>query len=293
MMLNETCYKLLSFVKSYQDKNSGRSPSYQEMSRELNLKSKASVHRVIEKLVDAGALAKQGGVMRSLTVLYDGDLMSTPVFNHTVSRLSKNSARSLFEPGVYGCASMADCFILPIYTSRNIVPADKQDKREQKSDKPTVADLFRLAIKSLEEDGFDIGEDGDACVREKSSVSFEPIGTFALQNSGFDGSKRYFAYLINSDAMSDIGVFKDDIIILESCSTLWDGECGTIVIDENVMVFKRIKVRHNSYFLKSEGGSYSTQTILKNRARITGKMIGLYRGHKLHSVQEEKVVESG
>lgn len=286
-MLNDTCYKLLGFVKTYQQNNDGRSPSYQEMCEKLQLKSKASIHRVIGKLVEHGMLAKQDGVMRSLIVIDEkAQDFSVELGDRNLDHVTKYTYRDTAQnKGPYGHVAAVVCRVLPVYNANHLIPADKSNapKAGQKVEKITAIDIFKRAIKLIEEEELDDEHSSDT---QDIVVSFEPIGNIAIPLDSFDEHKQYFAYHISNDSMCDMGVLKNDVIIMEATHNILEGDCGAVILNEKTMVFKRIRTRHNSYLLQSEGGTYSSQTVLKNRARIAGKMIGVCRGYKIKTQEE-------
>lgn len=61
--------ELLDFIVRYQREHRGVSPSFDEMARALGLASKSGVHRLIEGLVERGALVRLPNQARSLQVV--------------------------------------------------------------------------------------------------------------------------------------------------------------------------------------------------------------------------------
>lgn len=60
---------LLDFVARYQRERRGVSPSFDEMAKAVGLKSKSGVHRLIEGLVERGAIVRLKNHARALQVV--------------------------------------------------------------------------------------------------------------------------------------------------------------------------------------------------------------------------------
>jgi len=67
MNLSERQEEFLAFLRCY-DKKYGRSPTYREIALAMNVTSKGTVSAMIDLLVEKGAVIKEPGTARGLTV---------------------------------------------------------------------------------------------------------------------------------------------------------------------------------------------------------------------------------
>lgn len=62
----------LGYIKDYRARHGGVSPSYQEIAATLQIKSKSGVTRLIEKLIERGAVRRLARRSRSIVILDAG-----------------------------------------------------------------------------------------------------------------------------------------------------------------------------------------------------------------------------
>jgi repressor LexA len=111
-MLTKKQYELLLYIDRHL-KQTGFSPSFEEMKEALNLKSKSGIHRLISALEERGFLARRRHRARALEVLRLPENQSaeqTPAF-------SPNVIRGDFTPKIPGvrAANDAEAIQLPLY----------------------------------------------------------------------------------------------------------------------------------------------------------------------------------
>ena len=62
-------HELLSWIAYYMEKSGGVSPSYDEMAIAIGVKSKSTINRIVESLVDRGYIRKALGKTRAITLV--------------------------------------------------------------------------------------------------------------------------------------------------------------------------------------------------------------------------------
>lgn len=60
---------LLAFIKSYMDANGGVTPSFDEMAKELRLKSKNGIHRLLSGLEERGFIVRRPHLARAISII--------------------------------------------------------------------------------------------------------------------------------------------------------------------------------------------------------------------------------
>jgi repressor LexA len=68
-MLTPRQSTLLHFIKDYQQKNRGVSPSYTEMMKHMNLASKSGINRLLEALEERGFITRIPARARAITIV--------------------------------------------------------------------------------------------------------------------------------------------------------------------------------------------------------------------------------
>lgn len=87
--------------------------------------------------------------------------------------------------------------------------------------------------------------------------------------------KDIFTLTVNGDSMINVGIYDNDIILVERCNNANNGEIVVAMNDENEVTVKRF-FKEKDYVRLQPENDYMTPIILKN-ATILGKVIGLYR----------------
>jgi SOS-response transcriptional repressor LexA len=68
-MLTRRQHALLAFIKAYMNESGGVSPAFSEMAKELRLKSRSGIHRLIAGLEERGFIARQPGLARAIKII--------------------------------------------------------------------------------------------------------------------------------------------------------------------------------------------------------------------------------
>jgi repressor LexA len=117
-MLTKKQYELLQYIDRHL-KQTGFSPSFEEMKEALNLKSKSGIHRLISALEERGFLARRRHRARALEVLKLPENMAgrEPAAGDASPTFSPNVIRGDFTPKIPGvrAANDAAAIQLPLY----------------------------------------------------------------------------------------------------------------------------------------------------------------------------------
>ena len=105
-MLTRKQYELLVYIDRHL-KQTGFSPSFEEMKDALNLKSKSGIHRLISALEERGYLARRHHRARALDVLRLPDNMLAGKRRYLVRRILKH--RRAFHRTSFAAISLSVC----------------------------------------------------------------------------------------------------------------------------------------------------------------------------------------
>ena len=243
-MLTRKQHELLSFIDRHL-KETGVSPSFEEMKEALTLRSKSGIHRLISALEERGFLRRHHHRARALEVVrlpenfaQPGPKRDTakpaPVVNVAPTPFSPNVIRGDFTnrlPGVRA-ASEAAAVQLPLYGR---IAAGQ-------------------AIEALRDDGAHI------------EVPMAMLG-----------AGDHFALEVAGDSMIDAGILDGDTVIIRKGETAETGQIIVALIDENEVTLKRIRKRGNSIALEPANARYETRLLPPDRVKVQGRMVALMR----------------
>ncbi len=236
-MLTRKQHELLMFIDRHL-RDTGFSPSFEEMKEALRLKSKSGIHRLITALEERGFLKRRAHRARALEVIRLPDNLAprmaqavpgpAPAFAPNVIR--GNFATNL--SGVPKPANEAPAVHLPLYGR---IAAG-------------------LPIEALRDSG--------------SSVEV-PAAMLA-------GGEHY-ALEVAGDSMVEAGILDGDTVIIRRGDTAENGAIVVALVDESEVTLKRLRKRGNSVALEPANRAYETRIFGPDRVRVQGRLVGLLR----------------
>lgn len=238
-MLTRKQHQLLMFIDKHL-RETGFSPSFEEMKEALDLKSKSGIHRLITALEERGFLKRRAHRARALEVLRLPESLNprkpaagpeppaTPAF-------APNVIRGNFAPHLAGAARIATdaaAVSLPLYGR---IAAG-------------------LPIEALRDNGNQVEVPA------------------ALLSGG-----EHFALEVAGDSMVEAGILDGDTVIIKRGDTAESGAIVVALVDENEVTLKRLRRRGNSIALEAANPRYETRIFGPDRVRVQGRLIGLLR----------------
>ncbi len=239
-MLTRKQHELLVYIDRHL-KETGFSPSFEEMKEALNLRSKSGIHRLISALEERGFLARRHHRARALEVLRLPDAAVT-ARAPAAARLAEPAAPA-FSPNV----------IRGDFTGR-LVGA------RAATDAPAVhlPLLGRIAagvpIEALRDSGTQI-----------------EVPTALL------GNGEHYALEVDGDSMIEAGILDGDTVIIRKGEAAETGEIVVAVVDDNEVTLKRLRRRGNSVALEPANPAFKTQIYPGDRVQVQGRLVGLLR----------------
>jgi repressor LexA len=241
-MLTRKQHELLMFIDRHL-RDTGFSPSFEEMKEALRLKSKSGIHRLITALEERGFLKRRAHRARALEVIRLPDnvaprqAMATPAAaaTATASAFAPNVIRGNFAANLSGVpkpANEAPAIHLPLYGR---IAAG-------------------LPIEALRDSG--------------ASVEV-PAAMLA-------GGEHY-ALEVSGDSMIEAGILDGDTVVIRRGETAENGAIVVALVDEQEVTLKRLRRRGNSVALEPANRSYETRIFGPDRVRVQGKLVGLLR----------------
>ena len=239
-MLTRKQYELLVYIDRHL-KQTGFSPSFEEMKDALNLKSKSGIHRLIEALEERGYLARRHHRARALEVLRLPENMVQP--GETLpadgavdggANFTPNVIRGDFTPKLSGVrsANEAGSVQLPLYG--------------------------RIAA------GLPI-----EALRDTANMIDVPM---SLLSNG-----EHYALEVAGDSMVEAGILDGDTVIIRKGEAAENGQIVVALVDNAEVTLKRLRRRGNSIALEPCNAAYETRIIPGDRVKVQGKLVALIR----------------
>jgi repressor LexA len=237
-MLTRKQYELLMYIDHHL-KQTGFSPSFEEMKDALNLKSKSGIHRLISALEERGFLARRRHRARALEVLrLPESSAAKPAANgvpeETGQSFSPTVIRGDFTPKIPGvrAANDAAAIQLPLYG--------------------------RIAA------GLPI-----EALRDPSSYVDMPVHML--------GTGEHYALEVAGDSMIEAGILDGDTVIIRKGDTADTGQIVVALVDDSEVTLKRLRRRGNSIALEPCNVRHETRIFPADRVKVQGRLVALMR----------------
>lgn len=236
-MLTKKQYELLLFIDRHL-KQTGFSPSFEEMKDALKLKSKSGIHRLISALEERGFLGRRRHRARALEVLRLPENLAPrddDEANDTRgSSFSPNVIRGDFTPKIPGvrAANDAAAIQLPLYG--------------------------RIAA------GLPI-----EALRDPTTYVDMPMHVL--------GSGEHYALEVAGDSMVEAGILDGDTVIIRKGDTAETGQIVVALVDDSEVTLKRIRRRGHSIALEPCNIRHETRIFPADRVKVQGRLVALLR----------------
>lgn len=243
-MLTRKQHELLIFIDKHL-RETGFSPSFEEMKEALKLKSKSGIHRLITALEERGFLKRRAHRARALEVI----------------RLPENlaprraaAAGAVAAPPKEAPPAFAANVIRGNFAA-NLTGAPKPANEAAAVHLPLYGRIAAgLPIEALRDSG--------------ASVEVPA----ALLAGG-----EHYALEVAGDSMEEAGILDGDTVIIRRGDVAESGSIVVALIDENEVTLKRLRKRGNSIALEPANQRYETRIFGPDRVRVQGRLVGLLR----------------
>jgi repressor LexA len=235
-MLTRKQYELLVFIDRHL-KQTGFSPSFEEMKEALDLKSKSGIHRLVSALEERGYLARRHHRARAL------DVLRVPENMAAAREVAPSEPNGGFAPNV----------IQGDFTQRLSGARTAQE-----------ASAVELPLYGRIAAGLPI-----EALRDPTNVLEVPTALL--------GSGEHFGLEVAGDSMIDAGILDGDYVIIQRTETAENGQIVVAVVDENEVTLKRLRRRGNSIALEPCNVRHETRIFPADRVKVQGRLVALMR----------------
>jgi repressor LexA len=239
-MLTRKQYELLVYIDRHL-KQTGFSPSFEEMKDALNLKSKSGIHRLISALEERGYLARRHHRARALDVLRLPDNMQPRATPSAASPeaeappgFSPNVIRGDFTQRLPGVRAASDVGAIQLPMYGRIAAG--------------------LPIEAL---------------RDSSNFIEVPMALL--------GPGEHYGLEVAGDSMIEAGILEGDTVIILKGDMAENGQIVVALVDDNEVTLKRLRRRGNSIALEPCNVRHETRIFPADRVKVQGRIVALMR----------------
>lgn len=240
-MLTRKQYELLVYIDRHL-KQTGFSPSFEEMKDALDLKSKSGIHRLISALEERGYLARRHHRARALDVLRLPDNM---IARETMAQRSGGA-----EGGGHGF-------------SPNVIRGDFT-QRLAGVRTANDAGAIQLPMYGRIAAGLPI-----EALRDSTAFIEVPMAML--------GNGEHYGLEVAGDSMVEAGILDGDTVIILKGDTAENGQIVVALVDDGEVTLKRLRRRGNSIALEPCNVRHETRIFPADRVKVQGRIIALLR----------------
>jgi repressor LexA len=236
-MLTRKQYELLVFIDN-RLRETGVSPSFDEMKDALGLRSKSGIHRLITGLEERKFIRRLPHRARALEVL----------------RLPENMGPDGASPDPQGTKGF----------SPNVIKGNFNLSGPEISTTSSDADVAQLPLYGRIAAGTPI-----EALQDRSNFVNVPAGLL--------GSGEHYALEIEGDSMIEAGINDGDVVLIHKSDTADNGSIVVALIDGNEATLKRLRRKGDSIALEPANAAYETRIFGPDRVTVQGHLVGLFR----------------
>ncbi|GBQ91812.1 LexA repressor [Gluconacetobacter johannae DSM 13595] len=236
-MLTRKQHELLLFIDRHL-KQTGFSPSFDEMKDALNLRSKSGIHRLISALEERDFLKRRHHRARALEVLRLPEV-APPVQEDPPAPLPAEA----FVPNVIKGDFASRLTGAPVATEAGAI---------------NLPFYGRIAA----------GQPIEA-MRDTGAQIEVPLTLL--------GSGDHYALEVAGDSMIEAGILDGDTVIIRQSDRAENGQIVVALIDDLEVTLKRLRRRGSTIALEPANARYESRIVPSDRVRIQGLLVGLLR----------------
>lgn len=240
-MLTKKQYELLVYVDR-RLKETGISPSFDEMKDALKLRSKSGIHRLITGLEERGFIRRLAHRARALQVLRLPENLDAP-------------AKADQRRGGGRAAGGGEGFPANVIEGSFRLPGAALAEACQAVQLPLYG---RIAAGTPIE-----------AMRDQSRFFGVPASLL--------GAGDHYALEVEGDSMIDAGIQDGDVAIIQRADTADNGSIVVALVDNTEVTLKRLRRKGHSIALEPANKAYETRICGPDQVQVQGRLVGLVR----------------
>ena len=242
-MLTRKQHELLTYIDRHL-RETGFSPSFEEMKEALQLRSKSGIHRLISALEERGFLKRRHHRARALEVVrMPNEIAMQPATRGGTHGTMGNFAPSAFAP--------------------NVIRGDFSARLSGVRAANEVA-AVQLPLYGRIAAGLPI-----EALRDQGTQIEIPA---ALLSNG-----EHYALEVAGDSMIDAGILDGDTVVIRKGELAENGQIVVALVDDAEVTLKRLRRRGNSVALEPANPRHEIRIFPADRVKIQGWLVALLR----------------
>lgn len=258
-MLTRKQYELLNFIND-RLRQTGVSPSFDEMKEALNLRSKSGIHRLITGLTERGFIRRLAHRARALEVVR---LPENSAMTGERAPAAAAAPQAANAPG-FGTATAPAAGTPTGGFPANVIRGNFQPQMPSATVTAESSESVRLPLL------------GKIAAGAPIEALNNPTNTVDIPAS-LVGRGEHFALTVEGDSMVEAGIYDGDTAIIQRCDTAENGTIVVALVDSAEVTLKRLRRKHGSIALEPANQAYETRIFGPDRVQVQGKIIGLMR----------------
>ena len=248
-MLTRKQHELLVYIDR-RIKQTGVSPSFDEMKLALGLQSKSGIHRLITGLEERGFIKRLAHRARALEVLRLPD---------NLNKLEQDKAKS-----------------------KKAASAKKTAGKGGNGDKNFSPNVIEGSFKLKGTEARTPKEPVELPLYGRIAAG-TPIEALRDHTQTFDvpasliGSGEHYALEVDGDSMIEAGIEDGDTALIKRCDTAKNGAIVVALLEDNEVTLKRLRRKGASIALEPANQRYETRIFGPDQVKVQGKLVGLFR----------------
>ncbi|MBE1237646.1 transcriptional repressor LexA [Phaeovibrio sulfidiphilus] len=256
-MLTKKQHQLLTFIEG-RLRETGISPSYDEMRDALGLRSKSGIHRLVLSLEERGFIRRLAHKARAVEVLRTPESSAAP---------SPFPMRADVTPEGYYLAPAPHGFPSQI---RSVGDA-------------TAPQPFAIPASHVEAQGapaVSLPLAGKIAAGTPISALNDTTTQVDVPSALIGAPGEHFALTIEGDSMVEAGILDGDTAIIRRCSSADNGTIVVALIDRDEATLKRIQKHKEGVALEPANRHYKVMVYPYSRVEIQGRLVAILREYR-------------
>jgi repressor LexA len=260
-MLTRKQHELLMFIDRHL-RETGFSPSFEEMKDMLQLRSKSGIHRLITALEERGFLTRRHHRARALEVIRLPNEVRPRLGAVAVDTAVAEATAGIAPPGITPPGIAPPGFAPPGFAP-NVIQGDFSQRI------PGVRAANDAAAIQLPMYGRIAAGLPIEALRDTTTQIEVPVAML--------GSGEHYALEVAGDSMIEAGILDGDTVLIRKGETAENGQIVVALVDDAEVTLKRLRRRGNSIALEPCNVRHETRIFPADRVKVQGRMVALLR----------------
>lgn len=246
-MLTRKQHELLTYIDRHL-RETGFSPSFEEMKEALQLRSKSGIHRLISALEERGFVKRRHHRARALEVT-------------RMPQEQGRNAPALVASSSNGAAPSGAA--APASFSPNVIRGDFSSRLAGVRAAHEAA-AIQLPLYGRIAAGLPI-----EALRDQGTHVEVPVALL--------GGGEHYALEVAGDSMVDAGILDGDTVVIRKGDVAENGQIVVALVDDAEVTLKRLRRRANSIALEPANARHEIRIFPADRVKVQGRLIALLR----------------